>query len=1237
MRVCFECQCCYDDSEDYCTEEGHPVLSQIRDGSPDIAQGYRLDFLLDSGIKGESYLAHQTESGGSCLIRILSADVENSRQFLSNAELAAAFFHPGVVDVYEAGHLKTGEVFVVSENPHGDTLREMLDYQRVPDLLTTIQVIRQAAEALDALHSQGLTHGAVNPENIVLTTDAQNRLLVRLKDIDFGGVTGRSVMANKFLIDSALNLLKYFAPEQCSGSGPGKQADIYSLGIVLHEMLAGAPPFNASKAVGLIEQHRKQRPPEIRIDNFDLRMLLTHTLAEALQKQPELRQRSANAFARQMRHIEQLKTHAAIPPPAGVTRPEPARSAAVFTSSTDPARFVAPPLSTSIEEPEASREDITLPAVEMAELVSDKSAELAHPIPEVIPTSPAKTLPVIDALQIDEPIVYEPDEEETLATPRRSRMKSLTGKLSSLARALPKMRANRSGLIVGTAQQKLAALRSTLTEISSIESELAKAAFDRAHKAPTRIEWETPEDDIPSEADALAALSDKPTPVAPLIEAEPATPAADGAAIKIKWEQIEDDIPLVADVVEILAAEPDTEFPIIEAEAATIAEVPSNVEAVVLEPKAVAASEVKRRPISEVIPDTDQVSASSKPDIQGHETSPKVLVVGTENAYLDPRRSRLTALTEKLWARAPLPKIWVSEPVSLFESSYDPAPLESPAAQPQPQVEAPIEPRASRLSQLKALAEKLQSMAPALPTFRAREDIHIVGPSYQLRSTPDEIPSVRPESVKAEVEAPVFERAAASPEPVHVFQIESEPIPVIAAETSAHGLPAEHDLLIEEPLVQNQAVQFELIAPRHSRLKALKRKLRALAPPARERNVGAEKDTVTKISHRSRLKLLKKKLRSMMPPPQLARLEERAEPGAPRRSRLKLLKRKLRSMVPPVPLVAVGEVLPTVEPAIENLAPALVETTKTQFVEAQQGKETVISTIIRPTMIDWAESDEGMLAEAEIPEVSMVEAPAEIPAVQVKPEETPIIPVDKKPALVNAESKPAAPPVFLTGKYIWPRRPQRVKPLPVVGEAAAKSSTVGSDRRGPLFSSPYSGSRGRRSAMMVGGLVVLLALGFVGRLVLSSGATPEVQRAAVSNPPVQRTLPRSIKPYIEEPSVKTVRQPETSPREEVVASLLKMPPSKGPASAKASMADRDTDDDPVVRDRKQRSALVSRNYGAMGTPLMSTLVISYGNGKVTTSVEPYRQNSVDSKRVSIPSRLTEPSRPRVVKGSNDDK
>jgi len=209
--------------------------------------------------------------------------------------------------------------------------------------------------------------------------------------------------------------------------------------------------------------------------------------------------------------------------------------------------------------------------------------------------------------------------------------------------------------------------------------------------------------------------------------------------------------------------------------------------------------------------------------------------------------------------------------------------------------------------------------------------------------------------------------------------------------------------------------------------------------------------------------------------------------------------------------------------------------------------------------------------------------------------------------------------------------------LEPVGTVAAQSPAVKAVRRDQLFSSYYTGPKGRRrSAMLVGGCVVLLALGFVGRLVFSDGAPADVQRAAADAPGMQRSLPRAGKPHVEAPLLKTVKQPGSVRQEDVVVTPLLMPPAKAVIPIKA-VADRDDDDDDVVvRTKKPRSTLVSRNYAPTGVPLMSTLVISYGHGKVTSSIEPYRQNSVDSKRVSIPSSV-EVGRPRVVKHSNDDK
>jgi serine/threonine protein kinase len=378
MRVCSLCKRCYDDPVAFCTDESHPPLSETRDGSPEMIAGYRLHFLLESGAKSDTYRARQTESGQPCLIKILSADAQNSQQFLEEAKLAATFFHPNVVDVYEAGCLDSGEIFVVSEDPEGETLRDVLNNVGVPELLTSIQVVRQAAEALHALHLKGLLHRAVKPENIILTNDAENGLLVRIQNIDFGGDSEHSIVSNKFLIDSSIDSLKYFAPEQCLGETVSARTDVYSLGIVFYEMLAGVPPFDASKAAGLIEKHRSERPPEIKIDNFDLRMLVTHSLMESLIKRPERRQSSANAFARQLRHIEQLATHISTPPPAGVVplapRPVPIEH--------EPVKVIR--LDTSIDYlPEVPSPLFTEPVIENPAPVIEKivEAQATAPLP----------------------------------------------------------------------------------------------------------------------------------------------------------------------------------------------------------------------------------------------------------------------------------------------------------------------------------------------------------------------------------------------------------------------------------------------------------------------------------------------------------------------------------------------------------------------------------------------------------------------------------------------------------------------------------------------------------------------------------------------------------------------------------------------------------------------------------------------------------------------------------------
>src|SRR5258705_7243474 len=98
MRVCTLCHRCYETEVLSCTED-HSPLTITREGSPEMIDGYWLDQLLESGVKGDLYRAYQTACGQSCLIRILATDEKGSQQFLREAKLTAAFFHPNVIDI----------------------------------------------------------------------------------------------------------------------------------------------------------------------------------------------------------------------------------------------------------------------------------------------------------------------------------------------------------------------------------------------------------------------------------------------------------------------------------------------------------------------------------------------------------------------------------------------------------------------------------------------------------------------------------------------------------------------------------------------------------------------------------------------------------------------------------------------------------------------------------------------------------------------------------------------------------------------------------------------------------------------------------------------------------------------------------------------------------------------------------------------------------------------------------
>jgi len=445
--------------------------------------GYSLEYLLGSTDKSQFYRAIQTKSAKLCLIRVVDATDPNVVEFVRAAKRAAEFFHSGVASIYEIGDLPDGEVFVVSEEPDGTSLLDLIRGSGALDLLTALRIGWQTAEALHALHQTGLVHRTVNPANIFVSEDTGHGVQVKLRAPDLAGIDEHFIASDKFISGRDLYALKYFAPEQCTAQPVEAQTDVYSLGVVFYEMLAGVTPFEGSSAAALIHAHTNQPPPEIRIANFGLRMLLSHALTESLHKRPTSRQSSASAFARQLRHIEQLETHVSTPPPAGsvsYNAPEPA----VYSPSHEP---IAVKVAAEISSREGSA-------------IQVETARIAFDLPEDDIPSGDDVLYALSEDPCYEPLVSSTEmilpvePKKSACVESRSRMK------------LIKKRLRRAATAAAVEQPRLTLCQPVDTphlRIGRLDVGAEAVLKPDVAAARKKVDWQTPDDDIPSFEDVL--------------------------------------------------------------------------------------------------------------------------------------------------------------------------------------------------------------------------------------------------------------------------------------------------------------------------------------------------------------------------------------------------------------------------------------------------------------------------------------------------------------------------------------------------------------------------------------------------------------------------------------------------------------------------------------------------------------------------------------------------------------
>jgi serine/threonine-protein kinase len=264
----------------------------------DVFAGHRIDGVLGRGGMGVVYQATDLRLSRVAALKLiapaLSADEDFRRRFQRESQLAASVRQQNVVTIFQAGEAD-GLLFVTMELVHGTDLRGFLNQRGRLDLGTAASIVSQTAAALDAAHAAGLVHRDVKPGNVLIAS-GDGPLRVYLTD--FGLTKRTSSQSGITKTGLFVGTIDYAAPEQIKGWPVDARADVYALGCVLFELVAGVPPFRRENEYATMYAHTSEPPPLLSSFAAGVPPALDVVVARALAKEPEGRHPSAGDFAR---------------------------------------------------------------------------------------------------------------------------------------------------------------------------------------------------------------------------------------------------------------------------------------------------------------------------------------------------------------------------------------------------------------------------------------------------------------------------------------------------------------------------------------------------------------------------------------------------------------------------------------------------------------------------------------------------------------------------------------------------------------------------------------------------------------------------------------------------------------------------------------------------------------------------------------------------------------------------
>ncbi len=269
---------------------------------------------LGAGGMGEVYRARDTRLGRDVAIKVvhprLASDPDRLSRFEKEARAAAQLDHPNILVVHDVG-THEGSPFIVSELLQGESLREKLGAPLPPK--RAVEFAIQIAHGLAAAHEKGIVHRDIKPENVFVTKDGQTKLLdfgvaKLLPTFDASGVGTETPTASATQPGTAIGTVSYMSPEQVRGQPVDARSDLFSLGVVLYEMLSGKRPFRRETAAETMTAILHEDPPDLSEANRNVPAALEHVVRHCLEKEPERRFQSARDIAFALEELPEVSS-----------------------------------------------------------------------------------------------------------------------------------------------------------------------------------------------------------------------------------------------------------------------------------------------------------------------------------------------------------------------------------------------------------------------------------------------------------------------------------------------------------------------------------------------------------------------------------------------------------------------------------------------------------------------------------------------------------------------------------------------------------------------------------------------------------------------------------------------------------------------------------------------------------------------------------------------------------------